>query len=146
MKFAWRKPGGLPECPYFRLSLIGLFGYSIRVHEWLGDDDREALHDHPHDFATLVLKGGYTDVTDAGREVVRAGSFRFRAAEHRHAVLEVLPGTVTLLFVWPPRRRWGFWVDGKLIKRDKFFVTKGHHGCAPDGPRVRRRPDGTRVT
>lgn len=79
---------------------------------YLPDAGRD-LHDHPWDFSTLVLCGGYEElVRDHGVEYTttwwrwRRG---FRAAEHTHRILTVKPNTWTLLFVRRARRMWGFW-------------------------------------
>lgn len=150
MKFAWRRPGGLPECPYFKLSMLDLGWRSLRVHEWTGDDDHRAKHDHGHWFWLIVLRGGYTDVSvnrETGEirgELMRRGSTAFRAATHTHQVVDVLPGTITFLVCGPEERRWGFWKSGKIIKRDRYFAEDGHHGCVY-GEAVRIRPDGSRI-
>lgn len=147
----WRQPGGLPECPYFKLSQIAWPSLALAAHEWEGDDDHRAMHDHGQWFVTLVVRGGYRDVSydhKTGRvvtDILRPGSLRFRPATFTHQVLDVQPGTVTLLLKGRKRRRWGFWKDGKLIKRDRYFVTDGHHGCTPEAPAIRLRPDGSRV-
>ena len=144
MKFAWNQPGGLPECPYFLFSGISFKWFSIRSHLWHSDDDARAYHDHPHWFLTIVLRGGYTDVSPNGRDVLRFLSVRFRRADYKHSVQEVIPETRTLLLCGPSKRRWGFWIGDKLIKRDKYFVTHGHHPCDPLQSPVRMRPDGSR--
>lgn len=152
--FIWRRPGGLPECPYFRLTELKLFGYALAIHEWSGDDDHRAFHDHGQWFITLVLRGGYVDVRPDTRpghggkveyDVLRCGSIRFRPATYQHKVTEVKPGTVTLLLKGRPSRRWGFFQDGRAWKRDKYFAEHGHHGCTPGAPAVRMRPDGSRI-
>lgn len=147
MKIKWRIPGGLKECPYFHGTYIPLlFGYSLRIHEWhADDDDHRYYHDHPSDFITFVLKGGYTDVSDNGNDVLSFGSIRYRKAEYQHSVQKVLPGTITILLFFPVRRRWGFLVDGKIIRRDKYFITKGHHPCDIEDKPVRIKPNGERL-
>jgi hypothetical protein len=141
----WNRAGGLPECPYFHWS-AAMFGFfSLRRHEWHGNDDPRAFHDHPHWFITIVAKGGYTDVTPGGgQDRLRRGSIRFRRAEHYHTVQDVIPGTVTYLLTGPSTRRWSFLFNGKRIMRDKYFAEHGHH--RNDGqPAVRMKPDGTRI-
>lgn len=151
----FKQPLGKPECPYaYRWVLdLGKFG-SIRLHHWLRSDDKRAKHDHPSDFVTLVLKGGYTDL---GRkdacltcnlkqpecpdchftERMTPGSIKRRAAEHRHTV-DVDPGGCwTLLYFWPERRKWGFWVPGnrghlKFRASKRYFASQGHHPCDQD--------------
>lgn len=52
---------GQPDDPYVeRWYVEGRFG-SIRIHHWRCSDDQRAFHDHPWQFLSMVLKGGYTD-------------------------------------------------------------------------------------
>jgi hypothetical protein len=122
---------------------FGLF--ALRLHRWYASDDRRAHHDHQWWFLTLVLWGGYTDVSPGVRDRLRFGSIRFRSALHRHTVEVPRRGATTFLITGPVRRRWGFWVNGKLHLRDRYFATSGHHPCGDAGEPVRRRPDGSRI-
>lgn len=136
---------GLVECPHSRRWVLDFGAFALRVHRWYGSDDSRAHHDHPHWFLTVCAWGGYTDVSPACRDHLGPGSVRFRPAAHRHTV-EVDPGgALTLLVTGPAVRRWGFWVDGKLVKRDKYFAELGHHPCEDGKPPVRMRPDGSRI-
>jgi hypothetical protein len=125
----WREHLGLPSCPYLiRWRIEFPFG-SLRVHHWLAPDDDRAFHDHPWWFLTIVLAGGYTDRNPGGEDHVRRGSVRFRPALHRHTVVPDIGGAWTLLITGPPVRAWGFWLDGKFRKANKWFLTYGHHPC-----------------
>lgn len=142
--FTWRQQLGRSECPYMERWVLnfGRFG-SIRLHHWFRSDDKRATHDHPSDFITLVLKGEYTDIhwphtedeTLLLPEPMTPGMIRRRKAEHRHIVDVHPPGCWTLLYFFPERRNWGFWVprklDGKLKfkKANKYFLEHGHHPC-----------------
>lgn len=156
---------GDPECPYMRRWVLnfGPLG-SIRLHHWYRSDDKRFKHDHPSDFITLVLKGTYTDLCDGpGRHKIEPyrcgvckgrpgvicdicgnglrnekmipGKIRRRSAEHIHTVAVDPPGCWTLLYFWPERRDWGFWVPRKLdgvlkwTKSNKFFLEHGNHPC-----------------
>ena len=92
-----------------------------------------------------MLKGGYTDVSEDGRDHLGFLSCRFRRSDFAHVVTEVVPGTITFLITGPSTRRWGFWVGGKLIKRDKYFAVHGHHPCDPVDEPVRLKPGGERI-
>lgn len=121
---------GLPDCPYvIRWRLEAPFG-SVRVHHWLGPDDDRAFHDHPWWFATIVLRGGYTDHGPDGDDVLRAGSVRFRPARHRHTVVPAPRGAWTVLVTGPATRRWGFWQGEKFTRANKWFLARGHHPCS----------------
>lgn len=120
---------GLPSCPYvIRWRIETPFG-SVRVHRWLGPDDDRAFHDHPWWFLTVVLKGGYTDRSPDGDEHLHAGMVRFRPAHHRHTVVPDPNGAWTALVTGPKVRDWGFWLNGKWRKANKWFAKYGHHPC-----------------
>lgn len=152
---AWAQPGGLPECPYFRRWIADFETFTLRLHRWYHDDDSRHPHDHPYWFYTFVLWGGYDDVSyrvdREGDCMVKdvqhmsRGSWAYRPAEHLHQVLNVQPGTVTLLITGKPGRRWGFRVGRKFLGRNTYFAIHGHHPCDPAGQPVRMKPDGSRI-
>lgn len=139
----WDEKLGDPECPYLQRWVIEIFGYGLRLHHWYRSDDKRAPHDHPYGFVTLVLKGGYTDVsfeytTDGtgftpAKDKLRLGSIRYRAAEHSHWVDVNSGGCWTLMLSGRQKRRWGFWVSKrtgfKWTKSNKYFLEHGHHPC-----------------
>lgn len=130
VQIKWREVLGLPECPYLiRWRFESRYG-SMRVHHWLGPDDDRAHHDHPWWFLTVVLRGGYVDFSDEGHEHLRAGQVRFRPALHRHTVVPDAGGCWTVIFTGPKSRPWGFWLDGRFVKANKWFLTRGHHPCS----------------
>lgn len=143
----WRgEPMGLAECPYMRRWVLDFGLFALRIHRWESSDDYRAFHDHPWWFLTLVLKGSYVDVSPEGHDLLTAGSVRYRPASHKHTVEIQTPGTWTVLITGKPLRRWGFWVDGKLLRRDKYFAVHGHHPCEKGSVPVRMRPDGSRIS
>ena len=87
------------------------------------------MHDHPWWFLTLILWGGYVDVSLGGEDRVGAGSIRLRPSWWRHTVRVNKGGAWSLLLTGPERRQWGFWVNGKFRKRNKYFFEHGHHPC-----------------
>ena len=109
---------------------------SVRLHHWLKSDDDRALHDHPWDFWTYILKGSYTDISSPWEgfdtrvsQTVQRWHWYYRPARHRHYV-EVPPtGCWTLVLTGPIVRRWGFWVKGRFRKANKYFLEAGQHPC-----------------
>lgn len=96
---------------------------SARIHEILRSDDDRALHDHPQDYCSIILRGGYYELTPAygvgegfERRIIGTysrwygpGDVLFRRAESLHRL--VVPDgetTVTLFITGPRRREWGF--------------------------------------
>jgi hypothetical protein len=137
-QFKWAENVGLKAgCDYLTRYVLVLFGFSLRVHHWTNDDDPRHMHDHAWWFLTLVLRGGYTDISQAGEgqpvvhDHLSAGSIRFRPALHRHSVMVDNGGAWTLVLTGPRERHWGFWVPGrnKVLPFKRYFKKYGHHQC-----------------
>lgn len=118
-------------------------GIAARVHHLVTADYDRALHDHPWDFVSIVLKGGYVEARPAGVEpsfceedgselcnvhTRTAGSIAFRRATDRHRIVYVAPDTWTLFITGPKRQWWGFYTPkGKVHWKDFESV----HNSAP---------------
>lgn len=95
---------------------------AVRVHHILRSDLDRVFHDHPWPYLTIILKGGYTEVTPAytadgfydgeRREQYGAGSVLFRQARtwHRLEIAEDVD-TWTLFITGPKRQSWGFMAE-----------------------------------
>lgn len=103
-----------------RLRIVSTPWFGVMVH-WLHrkDADRD-LHDHPWPFASVIIRGGYTETyrlsTNGTVHHRRRTRFKnpvtFASFKFRHRITRVEPGTVTLILRGPKTREWGFWVDG----------------------------------
>ena len=122
----WRQELGIKDDPYLVRWVLNLGFCSFRLHHWLDSDDLRHKHDHAWWFITWVIKGWYNDIGDDETDVMYTGKIRFRSANHRHCV-EVKEPTWTLLLTGPEKRKWGFWVNGKFKKANKYFFEEGHH-------------------
>lgn len=115
----------------------GPFGVSARIHEILRSDDDRHFHDHPWWYVTIILRGGYWEVTPAIIELWRGhwvnigvvkrewrgpGTVLFRRAKTWHR-LEIPEGqTCTTLFITGPySNAWGFLVDGEKVHHDDYL-------------------------
>ncbi len=127
----WREPLPNPKSPYLIRWAVIFSGFGVRLHHWLCGDDPRHFHDHPWWMLILVLKGSYTDVTPDGEEVLKAGRFYFRPAEHRHTVRLKDRECWTLLITGRKVRDWGFYVKGRtaLMRPLRYFSRYGHHQC-----------------
>lgn len=109
---------------------------SARIHHILRSDMDRALHDHPWWYITIILKGGYYEVTPVDgprprramkfntmrsgelksyyRKWYGPGSIRFARAKQQHR-LEIPKGaTAWTLFIHGPKcREWGYQVPAK---------------------------------
>ena len=125
----WKQKLGRPECPYLIRTGISFGLFSIRIHNWISSDDDRHFHDHPWSFITLVLRGGYTDVSPSGEHRMTPGKVAYRHALHQHTVQVDKGGCLTIIITGPQWRKWGFWVGKKFKKANKYFLEHGHHPC-----------------
>jgi len=107
------------------------FPYNIFLHKFLKSDPDD-VHDHPWNYFTIILKGGYYEwiaqFDDQGKKTseVRvwrgAGSFR-RGNTHTFHRIELKEGVTpwTLFFVGPKKREWGFLVNNKWIHYEQYL-------------------------
>jgi hypothetical protein len=107
-------------------------GIAARVHHIVTPDYDRELHDHPWDFVSIVLRGGYTEARPidvepcfAGTsELVchgfrGAGSIARRRATDRHRITDVMSDTWTLFVTGAKRQWWGFYgPTGKIHWKD----------------------------
>lgn len=82
----WGQRCGLPECSYLRRWVFNFGVGSVRVHHWTGSDDSRHLHDHSWWFLTVVVRGGYTDVTIPKDHCVKCGQFDSWAYFHNEFI------------------------------------------------------------
>ena len=136
MKFTQNEKLGIPEEPYLTRWVLDLGFISFRLHHWTGSDDLRHPHDHAWSFMTFVLHGSYMDKSPDGDEIMSAGKIAYRTAEHQHCVQLLSKHCWTFLITGRERRKWGFWVNGKFRKRNKYFFEHGHH--TSDGGSIRR--------
>ncbi len=124
---------------------------NVYLHRILRDDDDRALHDHPWASASIILRGGFWEITPDGRFWRKPGRAYFRAASQLHR-LELARGALGSIARWeydmgintsgkpiasipcwslfitgPRLREWGFacpkgWVHWRI------FTAKHHHG------------------
>jgi len=114
----WRRPIA---------RLLQKLGIAVRIHEILRSDLGRDPHDHPFNYLTVILKGGYFEsrYNDRG-EFLGAkfhgpGSVLYRPAGSWHR-LDVPNGmTVTTLFITSKYvGTWGFNVKGKKVPHDEY--------------------------
>jgi hypothetical protein len=102
--------------------------FSIRLHHWISSDDQRHFHDHPWWYWSFVLKGTYIDRSTNGEKLRDTFSLAKYPALHQHSVI-IDKHCWTLLLTGAENRIWGFWVNGRFRKRNKYFFIFGHHPC-----------------
>lgn len=130
MSVKWGQVLGDLRCPYMTRWVLDIGFGSLRVHHFHRSDDDRHLHDHPWWFLSLILRGGYEEITESGTEKVSPFRFVFRRASHRHAVRLLGHSCWTVVLTGPVSRTWGFWVGKIFHDSKKYFGKFGHPPCA----------------
>lgn len=87
------------------------------------DEDKDE-HDHPWNFISIILKGGYLETSDFLSTTRRPGSIAYKRADESHRVVRIFGKTYSLAIVWGKRREWGYqtnigWVEAQEYRRLK---------------------------
>lgn len=96
-----------------RLHVLKTPWFAICLH-WINKPDPEPfLHDHPVTFLSLILRGGYSELRKHAFQMPRVVRHRWynwiRASPcDKHTIIHVEPRTLTLCFMGPKTREWGF--------------------------------------
>lgn len=102
-----------------RLHVVKTPWGAICLH-WIRKPDREPwLHDHPVTFLSLVLRGGYSELRVTSWPVVDVVTHRWfnviRASQFDvHRITACDKGALTLCFMGPKTREWGFHVPARI--------------------------------
>lgn len=113
--------------------------FNVYLHKILRDDDDRALHDHPWPSLSIILRGGYIEVTASGTFWRRPGAFIFRRATTAHRLaLPVVGGGIrycwSLFITGPKVREWGFHCPQGWRHWKEFVDTRDRgqigRGCA----------------
>jgi len=95
--------------------------FGVRLHEIIRSDMDRELHDHPFDFVSIILSGGYYEVREDGSiKWYPAGSVLLREAETAHRLIVPAP-TWTLVIRSPYRRTWGFYAKQGWVPWHSFL-------------------------
>ena len=82
---------------------------NVYLHEILRSDDDRALHDHPWPNTSMLIDGGYVEVTPDGEFARDAGWVGSRTADTAHRLIIPDGGRAISLFITGPKvRGWGF--------------------------------------
>lgn len=114
--------------------------FKLRLHHILLSDP-DCLHDHPWDFVSIILKGGYFEdslvypqfkgpigYTFFKKKSIQKksiwyypGTILYRRAEYCHA-LKLPNGKTcwTFVIMFRRKREWGFWHKGQFVLHEKY--------------------------
>lgn len=95
------------------------------------DLDRDA-HDHPCNFWSLIVRGGYEERVYRNldhRDYYstphrwRRGSIHRMPTYWAHRIVELTPGTITLCWFGRRKRQWGFWTSEGFVSAKDYKRT-----------------------
>ena len=122
----------VPGCLPVRLADMELVGYlerwclrprsdvgNLYLHHIIAGDE-PVMHDHPWDFESQILLGGYTEMTATGVVERRVGDVFSKRATDLHYILSVLPNTWTRITTGRKSRDWGFVRDGRWVSHTAY--------------------------
>jgi hypothetical protein len=108
-----------------RWQILKTRWFSIWIHCIYAPDEDKHLHNHPWDFKSMVIKGSYLEETENGNIFQKFGKFNSRNGDDFHKILKLNTEKVySLFFVTPPKREWGYKVDGKFIQHEEYRKLK----------------------
>lgn len=103
-----------------RWRLVQTPWFGVYLHDLLEPDSDRDPHDHPWNFISIVLRGGYLERFYEQRvgfqqktrdQVWRRWSWHRMGTDHAHMIRTVEPRTKTLILTGRRSRNWGFWTD-----------------------------------
>jgi hypothetical protein len=111
---------------FTRWELIRIPGTTIRVylHKISKADEDLHQHDHPWNFISLILKGGYAEVYGEKARVRRPMSVKYTSSTQPHQVVHLFGITYSLVIAFGNRGEWGYmvndeWFDHKTYRKLK---------------------------
>lgn len=123
-----------------RLRVMETPWFGVYLHEMQGPDPGRDLHDHPWEFYSIILKGGYTEVVPltqstesrhgiasvtTTRDTWKAGSIHRMRATDQHTIERLLGvPTFTLVLRGRRKRTWGFHTKNGFVPWNEYEGTQ----------------------
>lgn len=112
------------ELHFKRWSIISCRWFNIYLHYINKADEDEDMHDHPWDFWSLILKGGYIEHSPLGAVRRTFMHLAYRKKEWPHKIGLIIKPTWSLVCTGSGNRTWGYatkngWVDFKTYRENK---------------------------
>tara|TARA_B110000977_G_C11062515_1_gene486523 strand:+ start:638 stop:1087 length:450 start_codon:yes stop_codon:yes gene_type:complete len=99
------------------------FPFNVFIHKFLKSDPDD-LHNHPWEYRTLILAGGYWEHREEGTYWRRPGSYIYTPQNifHRVELDKNIPYCWTLFIPSVNISNWGFKTPKGLVQRDEYFT------------------------
>jgi len=114
------------------------FPFNITLHK-ICKSDLPILHDHPWPYATIILKGGYTEHTEYERFYRGPGHIRFRKAKDYHWLEVNDEPSWSLFFMGKRCREWGFLHAGNWVHHEEYLAWRDN--STPEELEVHRKDE-----
>lgn len=82
--------------------------FNVYIHLINRADEDLDMHDHPWDFVSIILKGGYNELTKDGLSFRVPFTASCKKAEELHKVTKLFKPTYSLVLTSRRKRDWGF--------------------------------------
>jgi len=98
--------------------------FNLYVHAIYRSDEDMHMHDHPWDFISVILKGGYIENVLHSTRAFKPGDINVHKAEDVHKLTLLTSPTWTFVLTGRSRRVWGYlvgndWVDSNTYRDHK---------------------------
>jgi hypothetical protein len=120
-----------------RLRIFQTPWFALYLHFIYEPDLDRDPHDHPCNFWSLIVRGGYKervykwlhdhDHTPTHNRWNR-WTLHYMPVAWAHQITDLVPGTITLCWFGRRSRRWGFWTSAGFVPSEDYART----GTAPD--------------
>lgn len=112
-----------------RWRLFSIPWFRIYLHEIHKEDEDAHLHNHPWNFASLILRGGYVERFKDGMGGVNwvlPWTWNVKQAEEYHKVESLFypSPSISLVFAWGPYRPWGYLTKVGFMEQSEYRSKK----------------------
>lgn len=111
VRFMWTIRSGRPVVNMIRYYLLKTPWFELYLHQFMDTDD-PLYHDHPWNFYTLIVRGGYHEEMPQSSRLLSPGRLIYRRADHIHRV--VIPDTLR-------GKVWTLVLTGRRFHAWRFF-------------------------
>jgi hypothetical protein len=111
-----------------RLRIIQTPLFAVYLHFIFEVDNDQDPHDHPINFVSIVLHGGYSEQVYYDQSNLNKHFFQTHSvfSVHKmpkkwaHQIIKIRKKTVTLLLIGRRSRQWGFWTKDGWIDQNTY--------------------------
>ncbi len=107
-----------------RWRLLATPWLNIYIHGIYEKDEEAHMHDHPWNFLSIILSGGYVEQTEQGFSDRRFLNVKYCKADKTHRIFSLFNNTYTLVITGKKFRNWGYktergWIDFESYRKEK---------------------------